>query len=123
DPGRYPRLLAFLAFFLLWQFEIVFAVFTTAAALFLFLLQVSQRPGVRMRWRATVLGAALGSAVSIGLFLCQLLCWYGSNGLRQDLISTLHARNNWGLERAPWRFAELITFYDQRFRVWSIAAS
>jgi hypothetical protein len=122
-PGRYPRLLPFLAFFLLWQFEIVFAVFTTAAAFLLFLLQVAQDPDVRQRWRATVMGAALGSGVSIGLFLCQLLCWYGIDGLRHDLVSTLHDRNTWGLERAPWRFVDLISFYDRRFRVWSMPAN
>lgn len=121
-PGRWYRTLAFVSFFVLWQFEVTFGVFTTATALLLLCIRAAQDVDSRARWRASALYALLGSAASIACFVGQLLLWYGPEGLWTDLTVTLHARNNHVIETEAQPFAELLDYYERRFRVWSLPA-
>jgi hypothetical protein len=103
-----PRPVAtFLLFFLLFQLEFLFALFTAASCLGYLLW-------VRCRTKSdildgTLLVAVLGCVASVGLFVLQLLAFYGWDGFVFDLRTTYLARNTNAVEWDTIR-----RFYEDR---------
>jgi len=96
---RWPACLV--AFFLLFQLELLFALFTTATAAF-YVLWLNRNSWAK--WRdARYLAAAAGAVTSMGLFVVQLISFYGWRGLLFDLRTTYAARNSNSVEWASIR--------------------
>lgn len=75
------------SFFIIWQCELVFALFCSLA--FTFAVCLAAR--IRKSWKA-VLAAACGTCASVSLFIFQLLSYRGLS-VFSDIISTMGERN------------------------------
>ncbi|GEO42980.1 hypothetical protein SAE02_71280 [Skermanella aerolata] len=96
--------LAFVCFFLLWQMEFVFAVFTTVTALGILLLTVREPKTWPM---AATICTAIG--LSLLIFIAQLILFLGWDGFLFDLRTTYLARNSTVVQ---WE--EIAHFYETR---------
>lgn len=86
---RTRYIFAFVIFFLLFQMEFTFAVFTTVACLGALALS-SYKPG-SLRMALAICG---GAVCSILLFLLQLITFLGWKGFAFDVVTTYTARNS-----------------------------
>ncbi|MGE3911926.1 MAG: hypothetical protein AB7K36_21385, partial [Chloroflexota bacterium] len=121
-PPRIGYAVGFLALFLAGQHMIPYAIFLAAVvgSLPLLMLAATGKAPDRFPWRW--FWAAAGFGLSLGIFLTQLLLYYGVDGLTKDLVETLAKRNTTGVETAPRAFAELLSMYAEQRRPHSVPA-
>lgn len=116
-PGSRGIGIVALSSFLLWQHVLPFSFFVTVTmtlfVLYLWWTGRLERSGSIRR----LFAIGLGSALSIGMFLTQLLLYYGVDGLVNDLISTVHGRNTQGVVLTEFTFAELMALYTAAPRI------
>lgn len=117
------RFVACLAFFALWQFVIPFALWLTLSVI---VFAAWCRVGHKSRYiqvRGICMYALFGSAISLTLFLAQLLTHYGLSGLAKDFRTTVRQRNTQGVEEKVHTWSELVAAYDQPMRAYIIPSS
>ena len=90
------------SFFIIWQCELVFALFCSLA--FTFAVCLAAR--IRKSWKA-VLAAACGTCASASLFIFQLLSYRGLS-VFSDIISTMGERNGALYEGRPKYFEGVV---------------
>lgn len=107
--GRASLLVSFVVFFLLFQYDLTFAAFTAIAAASTALLAAADRGTVR---RLSV--CALGALASVGVFVTQLVTFYGVAGLVKDLTTTYRQRQSINVPAAYVATGELLQFFGER---------
>ncbi len=121
-PPRIGYAVGFVALFLAGQHMIPYAIFLLAVtgSLPLLMLAATGKTPAGFQWRW--FWAAAGFGLSLGIFVIQLLLFYGLDGLLQDLVSTLDKRNTGGVESSPRAFGELLAMYAIQSRPHSVPA-
>jgi hypothetical protein len=121
-PSRIGYGLGFLALFLAGQHMIPYAIFlaAVAAGLPLLMLAATGTAPANIKWRW--FWAAAGFGISLGIFVAQLLLYYGPDGLVLDLVATLEKRNMGGVEAAPQAFSQLLEMYSAQRRLHIVPA-
>jgi hypothetical protein len=117
---KYPFLAAFGSFFLLWQYEFLFAVFGTASCAAICAIQWFTGAPSSVLWKRIAFGAGMGMVVSISLFLTQLLLYFGAQGLWNDFTTTMVLRNSTKMENQPSSFDQIVANYGNRNREWRL---
>jgi hypothetical protein len=116
-------LMIFSSFFLLWQFLIHFAIFTSLTCLIALCLTKEPRTRVDQNFWNTIAWICTGSALSLSIFIGQLLAYLGGfRNIYNRFIETVAERNNDRIEEAPRRFVDLVNLYDRSDRIWSMPA-
>jgi hypothetical protein len=94
---------AFLMFFLVFQLDLTFGVFTLITCLALLILWEWHEPGTKV----SVAMAIGGAVVSIGVFIMQLIAFYGWNNFLLDMTAAYRTRNM----SVEW--SEISSFYKE----------